>query len=59
MPKDELVRKGIILTEQGVLQGTEGKKRVHHPWKKGQVTQEVFRDIISSLEKKARKTNLN
>lgn len=35
------------------------KRRVYHPWKKGQVTQEVFKDVVGSRRKKIREAKIN
>lgn len=35
-------------------QELRGKKKVHHIWKKGQMTQEMFKDVIRSCRKKIR-----
>ena len=46
MLKDKLVGKKTSLAEQRALAGTQGKKRVYDLWKKGQATQEDYKDVV-------------
>ncbi|KAK4818656.1 hypothetical protein QYF61_017264 [Mycteria americana] len=48
--KDELVGKKTSLAEQRALAGTQEKKRVYDLWKKGQATQEDYKDVVRKLE---------
>lgn len=53
MLNDELVGEQIGLAEQGAFPGSQGKKRsVYDLWRKGQESQEVFRNVIRSCRKK-------
>lgn len=55
MPKDEPAGRKTSLVEQGAFAGTKGgKKRVCDIWKKGQVTQEEYKDIARSCREKIR-----
>jgi len=44
--KDEPVEEKVILAEQRALAGTRKKRRVYDLWKKGQATQEDYKDIV-------------
>ena len=46
MLKDEPVEEKVILAEQRALAGTRKKRRVYDLWKKGQATQEDYKDIV-------------
>lgn len=53
MLNDELVGEQIGLAEQGAFPGSQRKKRsVYDLWRKGQESQEVFRNVIRSCRKK-------
>lgn len=56
MPKDEPAGEKTSLVEQGTFAGTKaGKKRVCNIWKKGQMTQEEYKDIVRSCRENIRK----
>ncbi|KAK4830258.1 hypothetical protein QYF61_009351 [Mycteria americana] len=55
VPKDELPGKKPSLAEQRALAGTQGKKRVYDLWKKGQATQEDYKDVVRLCREKIRR----
>lgn len=64
MPEDELVAKKTSPAEQTALAGTQGKKKfitLLLLWKKGQPTQEAYKDIVRLGREKMRsaKVQLN
>ncbi|KAK4832250.1 hypothetical protein QYF61_021602 [Mycteria americana] len=59
VPKDEQVGKKTGLAEQSTLAGSRGKKkkRVYDLWKKGQATQEDYKDVVRLRREKIRSAN--
>lgn len=55
MLKDEPWGKKNSLAEQRALTRTQGKRRVYHIWKKGQLAQEDYRDVLMSHREKVRR----
>ena len=58
MLKDKLVGKTTGVAEQGALTGTQGKKkktRFYDLWKKGQATQEDYKDVVRLCREKIRR----
>ena len=55
MPQDEPAGKMTGLAEQGVLVGTQKKRRIFHLSKKGQVTQGEYRGLVRSYRDKISK----
>jgi len=53
--KDELVGKKTGLAEQRALAGTQAKKRFYDLWKKGQATQEDYKDVMKLHREKIRR----
>lgn len=50
--KEEPPGKNTDLAKQWGFAGTQGNKRVYDLWKKGQATQEEYKDIDRSCTKK-------
>ncbi|GAB0180778.1 hypothetical protein GRJ2_000543100 [Grus japonensis] len=56
VPKDKPAGKKTGLAEQRALAGTRKKRRVYDLWKKGQATQEDYKDVLRLCREKIRKT---
>lgn len=56
MPKDEPMWKKIGLAEQRSSAGRKKKRRNYELWKKGQATQDDYRDVVGSCRKKNKRT---
>jgi len=56
VPKDEPPGKTISLAEQRTLSRTQEKRRVYVLWKKGQATQEDYKNIMRLCREKIRRT---
>ncbi|KAK4827203.1 hypothetical protein QYF61_015231 [Mycteria americana] len=56
VPKYELVGKKTSLAEQRGLAGNQEKRRVYDLWKKGQATQEDYKDVMGLCREKIRRS---